>query len=80
MIRLRFSDVAVTWRVFTDGNVLPGEATLAELNDDVADGNKIVTPAQLIALVGVDGDIATGTDQVFSVDEGHVLTRARIDN
>jgi hypothetical protein len=53
---------------------LPGQTSLQEVKEDMANGFEIVTAALLNALVRVNGGVAGGSSQVFAVFVGDVFT------
>jgi len=67
-------DVIIFLVLGAPGKTLPWERAAEEVQQDVADGLKIVTPRLLVANMRVDGGVPGRARQVFALTERDVLT------
>jgi len=73
-LNLFLLNVVILFVLRATRETLPGQTSLQEVKEDMADGFEIVTAALLNALVRVNGGVAGGSSQVFAVFVGDVFT------
>ena len=80
VLLLELANSPVAGRVLRDGDALPRQAALDQVDHDVAQCDQVVAPRQLEALVRVDRHVPARANQILHADKWNMLSSLRIND
>ena len=77
---LELADPPIAGGVLRDGDALPGQTALDQVDHDVAQCDKVVAPRQLEALVRVDRHVPARANQILHTHKWDMLSSLRVND